>query len=325
MIQPLKKVDDTLSRIRRLLASGETTLAESFLRVVRFIRDQQTLAQIESLIEAGRIEEALAFSTTAWQGLANDWLTVYVEAANSTASLITRELPVVVNFNQVNERAVANMQQNQFRLVQGLSQQQTAATRQALVRGITEGANPRAQARNFRASIGLTPNQEQAVANYRRALEEGQISALNRELRDRRFDRTVRARFGRGEPLTTTEVDRMVVRYRERFIKYRSEVIARSESLRAVNQGNFEMFEQAAEEGAIDRNELIRTWVPADDERTRDSHEDMRGQQRGLTEPFESGLGNLLLYPGDPSAPAEDTVKCRCVVTTRFVQPNVNV
>jgi uncharacterized protein with gpF-like domain len=59
----------------------------------------------------------------------------------------------------------------------------------------------------------------------------------------------------------------------------------------------------------------VQTWNTAGDERVRESHADMEGQQVPLGQPFVSGLGNDLMYPGDPSAPAEDVINCRCVVT----------
>ena len=51
----------------------------------------------------------------------------------------------------------------------------------------------------------------------------------------------------------------MVERYRERYVKYRAEVIGRTEALRAVHAGNYEGYLQAIDEGAINREELQRT------------------------------------------------------------------
>jgi hypothetical protein len=110
----------------------------------------------------------------------------------------------------------------------------------------------------------------------------------------------------------------MVDRYRERYIKHRSEVIARTEALRAVHQGVDEMFEQAFEAGTLDPNELDREWDDSVDARVRHSHSFMNGQRRSVKEPFLSGNGNLIMYPGDPSAPASDSIQCRCAVVTNF-------
>jgi hypothetical protein len=42
----------------------------------------------------------------------------------------------------------------------------------------------------------------------------------------------------------------------------------------------------------------------------------MNGQLRAFGEPFLSGNGFELAYPGDANAPGSETINCRCVVTT---------
>ena len=158
----------------------------------------------------------------------------------------------MVDFDAINDRAVRLMRENKLRLVREFLDSQRAATQHALVEGVTEGLNPIAQARAFRDSIGLTSRQEAAVGNYRRLLQTGDRDALVRALRDRRYDPTVRRAIASDRPLTTSQIDRMVARYRERYIKYRSEVIARTESLKIVHQGNDEMYHQAVESGKLD-------------------------------------------------------------------------
>ena len=178
--------------------------------------------------------------------------------------------------------------------------------------GIERGLNPRDQARQFRESVGLTGRQENAVQNYRRALEsaaEGDSAALSRQLRDRRFDRTVQRAARTGKPLTTSQINRMTSRYRQRYIKYRAEVIARTEALRSVHAGTEELYRQAIDAGHVQEQELQRTWISAADERTRVSHQNLNGMIRGINETFP-GLAGELKYPGDPDAPASETIQC---------------
>ena len=159
------------------------------------------------------------------------------------------------------------------------------------------------------------------MINYRRLLgrvSEGDSEALTRQLRDRRFDPTVRRAVAAREPLSQAQIDRMVERYRARYVKYRAEVIGRTEALRAVHAGNDEAYRQAIDGGAIDLDELQRTWVTARDERVRPTHRVAGGQVRGINEPFIVG-GAQLRYPGDPRGPAKETIQCRCALTTRFV------
>jgi uncharacterized protein with gpF-like domain len=110
----------------------------------------------------------------------------------------------------------------------------------------------------------------------------------------------------------------MVKRYAERMVKYRAEVIARTEALRSVHQGTEEMYRQAIANGDLTAEALSREWNTAKDERVRESHAPMNGQVQPFGQPFISGAGNSLNYPGDPEAPAEEVIQCRCVVGTRI-------
>ena len=155
-----------------------------------------------------------------------------------------------------------------------------------------------------------------AVVNYRNLLEAGSLDALDRELRDRSFDRTVRSAINRGRILTKDQVDRMVGRYHERSIKLRAEMIARTESLRAVHTGNYNAYNQAVENNHLKESEIVRQWISAGDNRVRPTHVIADGQiVKGQNTPFLVG-GEELLYPGDPNAPGRETIGCRCVVTT---------
>ena len=112
----------------------------------------------------------------------------------------------------------------------------------------------------------------------------------------------------------------MVGRYSERYVKYRSEVIARTESLRAVHAGNNEAYEQAIEQGELAKDQIMRTWITAGDDRVRDTHENLSGVQAGMDQTFPA-QGGPLRFPGDPAGPADETIQCRCSLATRMVKP----
>ena len=54
-----------------------------------------------------------------------------------------------------------------------------------------------------------------------------------------------------------------------------------------------------------------KTWQTRRDNRVRDAHVLLQGQQRPLGEPFVTG-GHKLQYPHDPAAPIELRANCRC-------------
>ncbi len=318
----MAKNEITAEQMARLQARNTKKLARTWLAEILRVTRGLTIAKITDMMAEGKIEEAIkAITVSQAKWYARYWLTSYTESAELTAAFIETSLGVPIVFDVQSLAPEAALRAHRLRLVRGFTVEQTQASMQAISRGFEEGLNPRGMARAFRDSIGLTQRQEQAVANYRTALEEGSSSSLDRKLRDARFDRTVRRSIEDGRPLTRPQVDRMVGRYRQRTLKYRSEVIGRTESLRATNGGQRDMLRAAVDEGDLRQDQLKREWNTAIDERVRDSHSPMSGQEVTGTEiPFISGLGNELLYPGDPGAPAEDTVQCRCAVGTRIVK-----
>jgi hypothetical protein len=309
---------DPASRLRNLIDNAEPRIRRIFLEAVLKVRNLNTLDEIADLIELGRIDEALLLVNSIPQAVAAEVNFTFVDAGDNTAQVIANVVGVPVTFDQVNSRAVNIMRQNQLELISGLTQEQILATREALTFGIQQGMNPRDQARQFRESIGLTYRQQQAVNNYRMLLQSGSREVFNRQLRDRRFDSTIRNAINNDQPLTKEQIDRMVSRYSERYLKYRSEVIARTEALRAVHEGSEEMYQQAFDAGQLDRERVTRYWSTSQDTRVRDAHNGMNGQKRLVGETFLSDSGNEILYPGDPSAPASETIQCRCAIATRF-------
>lgn len=199
------------------------------------------------------------------------------------------------------------------RHIREIAQNTAAAIAQTINRNEARSVNPIATARQVRQNIGLTARQELAVANYRAALEEGSREALQRQLRDARFDPTVLRAIETGEPLSKEQIDKMVTRYRERYIKYRSEVIARTEQLTAVSVGQRQSMLQA---NLSPR--LRRYWVYTHDGRERHWHatvpmlnpEGIRIDEQYLTQP-PSGV-EMLDMPRDPNGSGANVIQCRC-------------
>lgn len=310
--------EDPAKRLDKLVAAMEPKFRARFLAVVATIKDQMSLEQIAKLLQAGLIDEALVTAEVAALRMSSTFTEAFIISGDATAVVLGDALNIIVEFDHLNRGALDVMTRNKLRLVEGFMEEQKAATREALIDGIQRGLNPIEQARNFRDSIGLTQYQQQIVNNYRRQLEALDRDLFDRALRDKRFDSTVRRAIENGTPLSQAQINHMVQRYTDKWVKYRSEVIARTESLRSVHAGNNEMYRQAVERGDLDGNDLVRTWDTSGRANVRDSHRAMHGQQRKMGELFLSGNGNALEYPGDDRAPASDTAQCVCAVTTRF-------
>lgn len=85
--------------------------------------------------------------------------------------------------------------------------------------------------------------------------------------------------------------------------------IARTEVQAAVNRGT----QDAVQALPAGRRPGYKTWLAADDSRTRPAHASADNQTVAVDEPFDVG-GELLMYPGDPAGSAGNTVQCRCAV-----------
>jgi len=88
---------------------------------------------------------------------------------------------------------------------------------------------------------------------------------------------------------------------------WRAERIARTEATTALNHGIFQAYRQS---GLNPK----KKWLTARTEDVRPWHQVMDGQTVGLDEPFISGQGNALMYPGDPQAPPDEIINCRCTM-----------
>ncbi len=301
-----------LSDLTTLLDAADDGIRRAFLRAIADTRALASLEEIAVLVEAGRIGEAAILVDNVVPPLMDEITAAYNAAGANAAIRLTRDVNRFISFDQLNPRSVAYLQANRLDLVRSLQNDTRAVLQRVMSDGFSRGLAPVAIAREARASIGLTPGQQELIENYRDNLTQRSSRALTRELRDRRFDRTVRRAIRTGTPLRAAQVDRMVDRYRDRWIKHRSETIALTEAQRAIHAADEELWNQAVERAEIDPNDVIGTWKTVGDSKVRSSHAVMNGQQRPLGVPFTSGAGNSLRFPGD--GPPSESVRCRCVV-----------
>ena len=215
-------------------------------------------------------------------------------AAGGTAAITALPPSIVttnLRFDMTNPEAIEHLNTYAFDLIQQVTQDQRDAIQQIVTRAFEEGGHPIEQARSIREIIGLTSKQEQAVANYREALEGGNYrDALSRALRDARFDPTLRGAIQSEKPLSQEYVDKLVGRYREKYLKYRAENLARTETARASAQGQRALWNQASKQGLLPKT-TKRIWIASvGDPRTCEDCLDLADSDPvGLDEPFEDG------------------------------------
>jgi hypothetical protein len=303
-----------LTELTGLLNRAEPRVRRRFLALVDAADALDDLDDVAAMLERGDVTAALARAEEIGPGLSAALESAYTAAGVSSAAVLRSQTDTLLEFNTLNARAQASLAGNRLRLVRQFSAGQREATMEFLDDALRRGLAPVEQARALKGSIGLTRRQAASVTNYRRLLESGSSEALTRQLRDRRFDGTLRGAISGDRTLTTAQIDRMTERYRERMVQFRARTIARTETVRAIHEGDKELWDQAVEAGVVEPADIENVWHTASDERVRSSHRAMDGQVRSIGEAFRSGAGNELRFPGDPNAPASDTVNCRCVV-----------
>jgi len=86
----------------------------------------------------------------------------------------------------------------------------------------------------------------------------------------------------------------------------RARMIARTEIISVTNAGTKEAYRQS---GVVKEKE----WLSSRDNRVRETHAAADGQQVALDKAFSVG-GTSLDYPGDPNAPPQERINCRCTM-----------
>jgi len=117
-----------------------------------------------------------------------------------------------------------------------------------------------------------------------------------------RKELTKMVRDGKSNDDIQKRLDAITKRYRSLSV-----TIAKSEATRAENQARLDVMLEAEKQG----KKLLKMWNAILDLRTRDSHRLINKQKRPLEEKFSNGCR----FPGDPDAPLQEVVNCRCWLT----------
>lgn len=169
-------------------------------------------------------------------------------------------------------------------LVRNITTETTHNIQFAIQRSFNEAMTPNRVASLIRGSIGLLPQHEAALWNYRTALEEA------------------------GKPEHT--VDILTQQYENRLLDYRANMIARTETQFALNNGQLNVWQSAADQGLMDRKTAKKVWVV-------DGNPCPICQEMdGLTAPID---GYWILPDGTPvMVPTEAHPNCFCIMQLDF-------
>lgn len=235
------------------------------------------------------------------------------EVIKAAPSRLRTPAVIHLTYDPLNAATVAAQNASNQQLVQAVVDNAQAGASQVLSDALSAGRNPRVIAQQLRETLGLSPAEARAVETYRAALEGGTAAPLQRALRDRRFD----ARVRRGD-LTPEQIDQMTERYASRYRAFRALRIARTEALRAANQGRAAAWRQYAERSGIGPGGIRRFWLTAGDELVCPVCAAIPGLNPngvGLDEAYQTPRGEMM-------APPDPHPNCRC--SERFSAPTAS-
>lgn len=284
-------------------------MRSAIFKAYQTIRDRLSDTEIAQVIRTGFIDQLFekelsnAMFAQAFQPVREQMRTIVNRAVLYSSKDIPAPKAKVVNFmfDSLSPNVVEAVKKLESRVITDLQDSVRETVRQRVLRGITEGETPSKIAKDLRDVIGLSPTQEQAVVNYRKALSGEGRNPLDYALRDKRFDPTVRA-----DTLSEAKIDKMVNAYRRSSIAHNAETVARTAVLDSQKLGQKLAMQSAVEQGII-TGAMQKTWVGVMDERERDEHVLMEGE----TVPFDA------LYSNGEDVPGESTYNCRCI--SRYV------
>ncbi|RTA29703.1 hypothetical protein e2701_00034 [Klebsiella phage e270.1] len=279
------------------------------------VRRSESLANLEYIIETQGVSGLLPILDTLPDELSAQLRPVIENAIAESGRVVVQVLPKAavtapVVFSLVNPRVGAYINNYVGQMIREVSDETVKAVQIAVNQGVITGRNPRQIARDFRSSIGLTSRQEQTVQRLRAALEKGEAGYVNSLTT---VTDSAKNAVSAGK-LSESQIDKIVEQTRLRYVKQRTETIARTESLRATSVGQDLAIREGQITGAIS-NELLKRWLYRHDTRTRDAHISA-GETNGwipMNRPFSTPLGPLM-FPRDPNGSASNTINCRCRV-----------
>lgn len=316
-----------------LIASRqERDMLRAFTQAISDIKNSTKLSELERLISDNDIDGAirlLGLEPASFEGLEEEIYQAYrtggLTGAAQIGTVPSSIGTLTMNFNISAPAAVEWVRNQSSQFITEMVEGQQQLVREVIATNLDKGINPRQSAldligrvndagKRTGGNIGLTTQQAGWVSKAREELQSLDKNYLSRDLRDKRFDSLVQKAIADGKPLTKAQIDNAITQMQNKTLKYRGDVIARTESINALRAGQHESLMQAADKGDGSREDVHRLWDASGDKRTRLDHLLMEDQERVGDAPFTFPDGSQARFPGDNSlgAPAKQLIQCRC-------------
>jgi len=286
------------------------TLAASLLRAFDRLRDSMSDAELARVLQLGFADAIAAKIVTdaVWESAMApvreqmrrgviDSVRYFQKFQLPAPPKTMRELGF--SFNYLSPHVVPAIRALEDAALLPLKDSARAVVREAVERGLREGASSRAIGKEIRRVIGLGPEQLQQIANFRDALSGAAgRSVTEYNLRNRTVDRLL----AKG-PLTPEQIDRYTEAYRKARIANNATSVARTAAVNAQKSAQALAWQDAIDKGIVDGDRLLKKWISVGDDRVRPEHVKMNGE----TVPFDA------TYSNGEDVPGESVYNCRCI------------
>lgn len=330
-----------VDKFEQLYLLKQPQVLEAFLEAISNITDRAVISDMTKAIEENDYD-LLYRASGLTESSFNNVLDKIEEVYKESADIMVDKLPKKVETNQgvfyttfnIRNRVIEEqLRERSSQFVKEITDEVRENIREVVTEGVALGNNPRETALNIvgrydRVSkrriggvIGLTNSQVKWVGNVKKYLETLDDKYFNMTLRDKRFDSVVKKAIKEQKPLPKETIERLVIAYERKALKFRGDNIARTETISAINRAENAVIEQNLEEGNINREKVYKWWDDTGDMRTRLTHIQMgkkynRKNPIPYDEPFVFPSGEKCMFPTDVSLglSAKEVVNCRCKV-----------
>lgn len=329
MSGPAASADDLWRAVNALADRLAPDLAEGYLRTLANFRKRVSLAELRALVEADDAEELAAAIFDGPEGLmaADDLRAAFRAGWFKAGQRVADVLPAFrpppgvpmkpgtllrVSFDALHPSLLAAAERYEGVGVSRVLRDSRQGIVTAVTEGLFAGVHPDRTARLIRDAVGFTDTDYRWLASYRRQLETADATALERTLRDRRYDRRVAEAVAGGKPLTREEVDVRVAAYTRKLTAWRAETVSRTASLDAARIANDGLWDKAVADGQVEEATLVDEWNTRLDGRERPVHHRMHKRRKARGDRYvDAQTGQTWRYVG------EGDYNCRCTGWTR--------
>lgn len=188
------------------------------------------------------------------------------------------------SFNKTNPNSLAFAARRAGELVTNIDDLTRVAIRKIIIDAFNDQIDYRATAKRIKNIVGLHPKWADAVIKFEK----------------REFERLTK--LGIKEQTARRTAQSRATAYSDKLKSARATMIARTEIQIAQNEGRYEGWKQAAQEGLVDP-QSGKMWITAEDERTCDICAPLNGEVVPWNGLFSIGLEKPIVHP-----------HCRCTM-----------